>query len=52
VAKGTNEVGMVSTVHGLILLLYLAIPALILYWVVRLAVRHEMRHAARDSRKQ
>jgi hypothetical protein len=33
--------------HILIILLYLAIPALILYWIVRLAVRHGMR----DSRK-
>ena len=33
--------------HILITLLYLAIPALILYWIVRLAVRHGMR----DSRK-
>jgi len=37
--------------HSLILLLYLAIPALILYWIVRLAVRHEMRHQTRDSGK-
>lgn len=31
--------------HILIVLLYLAIPALILYWIVRLAVRHEMRNS-------
>lgn len=40
--------GMVfAPLHLLVLLLYLAIPALILYWIVRLAVRHGMR----DSRK-
>ena len=42
--RGWREVSMVfSSVHIVITLLYLAIPALILYWIVRLAVRHEMR---------
>jgi hypothetical protein len=31
--------------HLLILVLYLAIPVFILYWIVRLAVRHEMRNS-------
>ena len=36
-----------APLHIVIVLLYLAIPCLILYWIVRLAVRHGMR----DSRK-
>ncbi len=31
--------------HILIALLYWAIPAVVLYWIVRLAVRHEMRRS-------
>ena len=34
-----------SVPHILIFLIYLAIPAVILYWIVRLAVRHEMRNS-------